>query len=146
MRYYLDTEFNGFGGELISLALVPETGDAAYYVFGDFGVPVAWVAENVLPLIWKTPQPVPKRLWDRQSAAMDIAFYLRADPQPIIVSDWPADIRYFCELVEFPDGKMAPIQNVVFVLNRVDAYPTELEGAVQHNAWWDALALREILK
>lgn len=23
MRYYLDTEFNGFGGELMSLALVP---------------------------------------------------------------------------------------------------------------------------
>lgn len=27
-------------------------------------------------------------------------------------------------------------------VNNVDAYPTELEGAVQHNAWWDAMALR----
>ena len=24
MRYFLDAEFNGFGGELISIALVPE--------------------------------------------------------------------------------------------------------------------------
>lgn len=26
MKFYLDTEFNGFGGELISLALVSEQG------------------------------------------------------------------------------------------------------------------------
>ena len=32
MRYFLDTEFNGFGGCLISLALVPEDGDQDYYV------------------------------------------------------------------------------------------------------------------
>ena len=32
MRYFLDTEFNGFGGALISLALVPEIGDKDFYV------------------------------------------------------------------------------------------------------------------
>src|SRR3546814_17164199 len=31
MRYFLDTEFNGFGGELIRLALVPEHGDQEFY-------------------------------------------------------------------------------------------------------------------
>ena len=28
MRYYLDCEFNGMGGELLSLALIPETDEA----------------------------------------------------------------------------------------------------------------------
>ena len=31
MRYFLDCEYNGFGGELISLALVPEHGDHEFY-------------------------------------------------------------------------------------------------------------------
>jgi hypothetical protein len=26
----------------------------------------------------------------------------------------------------------------------VDCYPTTLEGAVRHNAWWDAMALRAL--
>jgi len=33
MRYFLDTEFNGFGGQLISLALVPEHLEAAQFSF-----------------------------------------------------------------------------------------------------------------
>ena len=32
MRYFLDTEFNGLGGELMSLALVPEHGDQEFYI------------------------------------------------------------------------------------------------------------------
>ena len=32
LRYFLDTEFNGFGGELLSLALVPDEGDREFYV------------------------------------------------------------------------------------------------------------------
>ena len=32
MRYFLDTEFNGFGGQLLSLALVPEDGGEEFYI------------------------------------------------------------------------------------------------------------------
>ena len=32
MRYFLDTEYNGFGGALLSLALVPEDGGEEFYV------------------------------------------------------------------------------------------------------------------
>ena len=31
MRYFLDTEYNGFGGELLSIALSPELGDEEFY-------------------------------------------------------------------------------------------------------------------
>ena len=34
MRYFLDTEFNGFGGALLSLALVPEDGEEFYVTLG----------------------------------------------------------------------------------------------------------------
>ena len=32
MRYFLDTEFNGFGGALLSVALVPADGSEEFYV------------------------------------------------------------------------------------------------------------------
>ena len=40
---------------------------------------------------------------------------------------------------------MVAIPRMTFEIVRVDAYPTSLEGAVQHNAFWDALALRQRL-
>ena len=33
MRYFLDTEYNGVGGALLSLALVPDDGDELYLTF-----------------------------------------------------------------------------------------------------------------
>jgi hypothetical protein len=35
--------------------------------------------------------------------------------------------------------------SIKFEMHRVDAYPTTLPGAVQHNAYWDAMALRHKL-
>jgi hypothetical protein len=32
-----------------------------------------------------------------------------------------------------------------FEILRVEPYPTDLQGAVEHNAWWDAMALRRRL-
>lgn len=148
MRYYLDTEFDGFGGPLISLALVREDGASVYYVLSVTAFD-PWVQANVLPILWDS-KPRDRLILlgasGRQAAAEDIARFLAGDLQPVIIADWPADIRYFCELIEFPDGNMAPIPRLTFELIRVDAYPTDLEGAVQHNAWWDAMALRHTLK
>ena len=51
MRYFLDVEFNGFGGPLISLALVPEDPDAApFYEALPCPKPDVWVAAHVLPV------------------------------------------------------------------------------------------------
>jgi hypothetical protein len=52
MRYFLDTEFNGFGGELISIALVPEVQSLApFYEAIECTNPIAWVKDNVLPVL-----------------------------------------------------------------------------------------------
>ena len=51
MRYFLDTEFNGFGGALLSLALVPEDGQE-FYVTLECDDPVfPWVERNVVPYL-----------------------------------------------------------------------------------------------
>lgn len=149
MKYYLDCEFDGFGGALISLALVREDGRSVYYVLSEDATD-EWVRENVLPILWQCPPSTDSNFvaapYGPQTAARDIATLLADDPDPVIVADWPADIRYFCGLIEFPGGNMAPISSLKFELHRVDAYPTDLPGAIQHNAWWDAMALRALLE
>src|SRR5882762_8527398 len=49
-RYFLDTEFNEFGGSLISLALVGADG-RELYVSTPCKKPSAWVKKNVIPII-----------------------------------------------------------------------------------------------
>lgn len=48
MRLFIDGEWNSFGGDLISLALVAEDGREWYEVL-DCVDPHPWVAENVIP-------------------------------------------------------------------------------------------------
>ena len=147
MRYYLDTEFNGFGGELISLALVREDGKSLYLVYP---VPMErydfWVQKNVVPILWDIPSPLPGMAYkfvSEKEGAFKIQTFLHGDPNPVIVTDWPDDISYFCQAIITGPGSMINIPQLSFDMVRVDAYPTTLEGAVQHNAWWDAMALRE---
>jgi hypothetical protein len=143
MRYYLDTEFDGFHGGLLTLALVREDGESIY-LHRDIEPMDLWVRQNVIPFILTCPiEPV--KSTNTELLARVVAHFLHGDPDPVIVSDWPADIRYLCELIELPHGQMVAIPGLKFEMVRVDAYPTTLPGAVQHNAWWDAMALRHKL-
>lgn len=142
MRYFLDTEFNGFGGELISLALVPEDINAPeLYLASVCKNPVPWVKENVIPRIYVNGKT---SVFSVFLFGHQIVKYLKDDPQPIIIADWPDDIRYFCECLITAPGQMVNINNLVFQMIRVDSYPTSLEGAIRHNALWDARALRKV--
>lgn len=149
MRYFLDTEFNEFGGDLISLALVREDGESIYLVYPDLAEYGPWVKEHVVPFIWSIPSPLPGmayKLESHEEGARRIAAFLANDVHPVIVTDWPDDIRYFCQAIITGPGMMVGIDNLVFQMIRINAYPTELDGAVQHNAWWDAKALRELFR
>lgn len=151
MKYYLDTEFNEFGGELISLALVREDGHSLYLVYPEpkdgYG---EWVKENVVPILSDLPSRIDRHylteLQPQIAGARSIAKFFGDDPHPHIITDWPDDVRYFCQAIITGPGMMAAIDRLTFDIVRVDAYPTKLEGAVQHNAWWDAMALRELLQ
>lgn len=141
MRYFLDTEFNEFGGELISLALVSEVG-REMYLATKCKNPGDWVKENVLPIIkceGAEPYMCEPDLFGRLTA-----WYLHMDDDPVIVADWPDDIKYLCQALITGPGEMVDIPRIRFELARVDAYPSRLAGAIQHNALWDARALRAL--
>ena len=71
MRYYLDCEYNGFGGDLISLALVPEDGGEEFYaVLAWTGPPNDWVARNVIPYLNHVPEGLKGPPLERKEAAI----------------------------------------------------------------------------
>lgn len=141
MRYFLDTEFNEFGGQLISLALVGEE-RRELYVSTPCPNPGAWVKENVMPII-RCPGADPIEISPDQ-VGHAIAMFLYDDKLPTIIADWPDDISYFCKALIAAPGQMVAIPRMQFQMLQVDAYPTLLAGAVQHNALWDARALRAL--
>lgn len=150
MRCFLDCEFNGFGGELISLALVPQSKwrPALYLVITDAAEPIdPWVRLNVLTVLDDVPGGVDVQRVSRPTAARLLGDYLRADTtQTVIVADWPDDIALLCKLLMTGPGEMvATHQRIQFEMVRVNSYPTDVVGAVRHNAVWDAMALRDRL-
>ena len=56
MRYFLDTEYNGWGGALLSLALVPDDGEELYLTLDWSGMLEPWVEQNVLPYLDTVPE------------------------------------------------------------------------------------------
>lgn len=142
MRYFLDTEFDGFGGDLISLALVREDGSSISLVVGASGPKTPWVSENVIPILFADRVSAKCQLIDLPYQIQD---FLAGDAAPFIIADWPDDIAYFCKAIITGPGTMINVPRITFNVARVDAYPTTLIGAIQHNAWWDAMALRQML-
>lgn len=144
MKYYIDTEFNAFNGELLTLALVASGGQRAelYLARNDIDTLSVhpWVRDNVLDII-VAPDAIP-HFAKLEEFPLLIRKYLGADNDPVIVADWPDDLRYFMQCLITGPGMMISLPSLKTELRRVDSYPTKLAGAVQHNALWDARALR----
>lgn len=134
MKLFLDTEFNGFQGKLMSMALVPEDGGEPFYkeiIMTDQLDP--WVKENVVPHMILSPVSYS----DFQNA---LGKYLRNCGECTIVADWPDDIRYFCEaLIVAPGQSIAIMNKIHFELDTFIRYDSE----VPHNALYDARAIRD---
>lgn len=146
MRYFLDTEFNGFGGELISLALVPEDGDQEYYAVLPLPDPLhPWVERNVIPYLGAVPPGLDSGSCSRLDAAMGVATYLARDEDPLIVADWPDDIAYFCALLVIGHGEMVSVGNLRFEFVSSPGFSTAAISKVPHNALHDARALRDFV-
>lgn len=145
MRYFLDTEFNGFGGELMSLALVPEDGDQDYYVVIPIEGPYhPWVEKHVVPYLESVPPMLLNRL-DRVAAAHDIAAYLAQDRDVTIIADWPEDIALFCRLLLVGETEIVDVKHMRFEFHRIPGFSTARNSRVPHNALHDARALRDHL-
>ena len=130
MNIYIDTEFNDFGGELISLAMVDENGREFYAVLNCQN-PTPWVAENVIPVLGQRFASL-RMLQTRMEA------WLAEYDSVHIVADWPEDIAHFCRALITGPGM------------RMDTPPLTLEvrrdlsseaSAIPHNALEDARAI-----
>ncbi len=82
MRYFLDTEFNGFGGALISLALVSEAGQSLYLIYGAPAVPDQFVRDHVHPKLERVPANVAIRRVSPSEGAYAIEAFLHGDAEP----------------------------------------------------------------
>jgi 3' exoribonuclease, RNase T-like len=146
MRYFLDTEFNGFGGALISLALVPEYGDQEFYAVVRLEEPPhGWVERNVMPYLGCVPPGIDAAPISRLEAANEIARYLAADSEPMIIADWPDDIAYLCSLLVTGPGQIAAVGSIRFEFLSSPGFSTAKNSHVPHNALHDARALRSFV-
>lgn len=147
MKYVIDCEFNGMNGALLSLALVEMSLKHVLYL--RYPTPEAvdpWVAQNVIPFMDNSPVPAIRVATELEGALALQEFFKGAnDPAPHIIADWPDDIAYISRAILTGPGKMIDVSAMTFEVIRVDAYPTKVAGAVQHNAMWDAMALRRKL-
>jgi len=110
MRYFLDTEYNGFNGQLLSLALVPEDGSEEFYITLEFNDPFEpWVERHVVPFLDMVPQGLQSPRLSRQAAAEALASWLAHDEAPDIVADWPEDLAQLSMLLVTGPGMMVSV-------------------------------------
>src|SRR4051794_5658276 len=143
MRYFLDTEYNGWGGALLSLALVPDGGEELYLTLDWSGPLQEWVERNVVPYLDPVPDAMVSPRVNRADAARAISHYLAGDPDPLIVADWPEDIAYFNALLVTGPGVMAEVPGLGFQFMPLIGFSTAANSKVPHNALHDARALRD---
>lgn len=138
MRLFLDTEFNGFGGELISMALVAEDNREWYGVLALPWEIHPWVAEHVVPFLDIDNKCV---IFDHDAFQLSLGKFLAQFPNAEIIADWPADIEHLCRIM-CHQGAMAGWRipgEYTFELTHVSG----IEPEIPHNALSDARALKE---
>lgn len=141
---FLDCEFNGHYGELISVALHDRfEGYDFYEVSHDWeywiklGTLKEWVVSNVIPKLNKSgisPLQLQSKLitYLAQFEGAEITIY----------ADWPEDFIHFCNLLfrpafnEIPPSKIIP-SIIMKIITTVDHHVS----ALPHNALEDAKAL-----
>lgn len=132
MKIYIDTEFNGYNGQLISMALIDENGKEWYEVL-PFGELDAWVNKHVKPVLNKEP------IGCKIDFQRNLEFYLSQYDSIHIVSDWPEDIKYFCDvLITGPGTRINTPPLTIEVRRDLNT----LASLIPHNALADVRAMR----
>ena len=143
MRYFLDTEFNGLGGALLSLALVPDLEDDFYITLSCADPIEPWVERHVMPFLDMVPQALQAPRLSRRVAAETLAHYLAGDEAIEIVADWPEDFAQFSMLLLTGPGEMVAVPPFTLRLIQLPGFSTAAASVVPHNALHDARALRD---
>lgn len=144
MRYFLDCEFDGFLGPLLSIALVPDDGSEEYYAVLEHQRPCTdWVERHVMPYLDTVPQALKAEPQPAASVARELARWFEAFEEVEIVADWPDDIAYFCRLLTTGSGQMVTVPTLTFRLLNLAGFSTARNSKVPHNALHDARSLRD---
>jgi hypothetical protein len=142
LRYFLDTEFNGVGGALLSLALVPDDGEELYITIASDDPLEPWVERHVVPYLDTVPETLRSPRMSRIDAARTLSHYLSSDPEPLIVADWPEDLALINALLVTGPGMMVEVPALRFEYRPLAGFSTAGNSKVPHNALHDARALR----
>lgn len=135
MKIWMDTEFNGWNGDLISMALLPENGLAFYEVL-DCHSPSDWVKQNVIPNLRR--DPISKGKFQYL-----LGEFINQFDEIHLVASWPSDFVHFMNLLIISDGMKMKHPKIIMEM----PIPTK-EGAIimqkntTHNALDDAVALK----
>ncbi len=144
MRYFIDTEYNGFGGALLSLALVPEDKGEEFYVTLSCDVALEpWVERHVIPYLDTVPMALQSARLSRLAAAEALAAWLAHDSNPLIIADWPEDLAQLAMLMVIGPGRMVSVPRLTMQFAPIPGFSTAANSAVPHNALHDARALRD---
>jgi len=134
---FLDCEFNGFGGELVSMALVADDGREWYAVLPEPRVWDAWVFENVLPVISAEKPTIYCN--SRAEFRVSLANFLSQFHRPNIVADWYTDLVHFYSSFGGKDHS----ESLNFpCTSQLASDMEDIVSAVPHNALADARAIR----
>ena len=133
MKLFLDCEFNGFGGELISMALVDENERYFYEVLPCIN-PTAWVLDNVIPIL-------NKQTIDLKEFKENLFNFLNHYETIHIVADWPEDFSLFLTTLMLQQGVCMTTPKLTMELWESDANLT-ICSEIPHNALQDAFALK----
>lgn len=149
-NFFIDTEFNAFGGELISMGIAGPR-NSIYLLNGEFEPHTAhpWVLKNVVPHLWDfsftkknfaTTLPQFKKHLSR-------FFYDWAHEEEItIIADWYTDIEHFCNVIVGDGGSTVTLNKSRQINFRVDRHLDQarspLAGSIEHHAMSDALNLK----
>jgi hypothetical protein len=158
MRYFLDTEYNGWGGKLLSLAIVPEDGGQELYLTITCTDPIEpWVDRHVIPYLDTVPDTLVSPRQSRGDAARELSSWLEREheaqvlahyPEVVymeVLCDWPEDISQICALLTIGPGQMVDVPPLTFRLLQLPGFSTAANSNVPHNALHDARALRDHL-
>jgi hypothetical protein len=143
LRYFLDTEYNGWGGALLSLALVPDEGEELYLTLDCPAALEEWVERNVIPYLDTVSESLISPRMSRADAARAVAHYFAGDREPLIVADWPEDIAQLSMLLVTGPGMMAEVPGLTFQFLPLTGFSTAANSKVPHNALHDARSLRD---
>lgn len=128
VRLFLDVEFNGTHGELVSAALVSAQGDRWYEVLDTSNMElVPWVQENVIPVLAKDPISI-----EAFEASLDE--FLSQFGFVEFIYNAHADKRYL-------DGILDGLPRVPLHKCTRDGHLSASNSAIPHNALHDALAI-----